>query len=509
MIRLRPYLTALIILFAISELIGNASGHTASAANAANAATSRIQYRWSSIPQPQAFPSVYTEVDGVLTFRGSAERSAPAYGTVEMKTFTPLKAWSLTTKTSSWGGGAGWTGQPAIVRWEPDVLQAMNVQDKFKKLKDFTEVIYASLDGYVYFLELKTGEKTREPLKIGNPIKGSVSVDSRGYPLLYVGEGIPEKGTIGFGLYSLIDQKRLYYMKGIDSFAKRGWGAFDSSALFNRFDDTLLVGGENGMFYNVKLNTAFDAAKKTLTIKPEVSKYRYSIAGNSYQGIENSVAVYGHYAYFADNGGSLQAINLMTNTPIWSLPSVDDTDATIVIETENGVPYLYTGTEVDKQGSKGYAVLRKINGLTGDVVWKKQYACYTQLGDHPVNGGLLATPVLGKQAIADRVVFTLARYGSFGAGLMVALDKKTGDELWSWKMQRYAWSSPVDVYDSKGNASLLQADSAGNVFVVSAMTGQVKGKASLGANVEASPAVFDDYAVVASRGGKIFGLKLE
>jgi hypothetical protein len=494
----RPFLLAAFFLL----LMSLAASQIASAA-------AQIQYRWSAEPKKQTFPTSYTDVEGVLTFRGSAQRSAPSFGTAEMKKFVPLPIWKRTTRSSSWGGGAGWTGQPAIVRWKPDVLQSMNVKEKFKAQKGFTEVIYASLDGYVYFLELTTGEETRKPLRIGNPIKGSVSVDSRGYPLLYVGEGIPENGTIGFGLYSLIDQKRLFYMKGIDSYAKRGWGAFDSSALFNRYEDTLLVGGENGMFYSVKLNTRFDAAEKTLGIKPEVSKYRYSIAGNSYQGIENSVAVYDHYAYFADNGGSLQAIDLLENKPIWSLPSVDDTDATIVIEAENGVPFLYTGTEVDKQGSRGYAVLRKINGLTGEVAWKRQYACFTQLGEHPVNGGLLATPVLGKRSIGDRVVFTLARYGSFGAGLMVALDKKTGEEIWAWKMAKYAWSSPVDVYDGNGNASLLQADSAGNLFVLSAMTGQVKGRTSLGSNIEASPAVFGNYAVVASRGGHIYGLKLE
>ncbi|RUS47147.1 PQQ-binding-like beta-propeller repeat protein [Cohnella sp. AR92] len=494
----RITLLALLVLHSIGTVIGNSAS-----------AASQIQYRWNVEPKKQSFPAEYTDVEGVLTFRGSADRSAPSFGTADMKTFVPRQVWKLTTRSSSWGGGAGWTGQPAIVRWQPEVLKAMNVKDKFKSKTGFTEVIYASLDGYVYFLDLETGEQTRNPLKIGNPIKGSVSVDSRGYPLLYVGEGIPENGTIGFGLYSLIDQKRLFYMKGIDSFAKRGWGAFDSSALFNRYDDTLLVGGENGMFYSVKLNTQFSATKKTLTIKPEVSKYRYSIAGNSYQGIENSVAVYDHYAFFADNGGSLQAIDLTTNKPIWSLPSLDDTDATIVIETENGIPFLYTGTEVDKQGSKGYAVLRKINGFTGEAVWQRQYACFTQRGDHPVNGGLLATPVLGKQSIDDRVIFTIARYGSFGAGLMVALDKKTGKEIWTWKMANYAWSSPVDVYDRSGNASLLQADSAGNFYVLSALTGQVKGRTSLGANTEASPAVFNDYAVVATRGGKIYGLKLE
>ncbi|WP_276352327.1 PQQ-binding-like beta-propeller repeat protein [Cohnella caldifontis] len=467
-----------------------------------------IQYRWDKLPGPQHFPDAYSKIPGVLTFRGNASRTAPSFGTVQMADFQPKIAWSKTTRSSSWGGGAGWTGQPAIVRWPPDVLRTMNVKGKFRAKPDFTEVIYGSLDGYVYFLDLETGEETRPPIRVGNPIKGSVSVDSRGYPLLYVGEGIPENGSIGFNLYSLIDQKRLYRQQGIDSFARRGWGAFDGSALFNRTDDTLLVGGENGMLYVVELNTIYDKAKGTIRVDPKPRKYRYAIAGNARAGIENSVAVYGNAAYFADNGGSLQAVDLKTHAPIWSLPATDDTDATLVIEEENGVPYLYTGTEVDKQGKKGKALLRKINGRTGAVVWSVSYDCYSQIGDHPVNGGLLATPVVGKGEIADLAVFTLARYGSFDGGVMVALDKRTGKERWRLPMGRYAWSSPVDVYDSQGHAYLVQADSVGTIAVIDAENGKVKGSVRTGANIEASPAAFGDMLVVASRGGKIFGIRL-
>ncbi|MUT68509.1 PQQ-binding-like beta-propeller repeat protein [Paenibacillus sp. NEAU-GSW1] len=473
-------------------------------------AGSLFSYEWNRKPAAaKAFPLKYTETEGILTFRGSNERSAPSFGTTSMTTFKPKIAWSKQTRSSSWGGGAGWTGQPAIVKWSPEVLKAMNVKPKFQSKANFTEVIYASLDGYVYFLDLGTGEETRSPIKIGNPIKGSVSVDARGYPLLYVGEGIPENGTIGFSLYSLIDQKRLFRANGIDSFAYRKWGAFDSSALFNRQDDTLTVGGENGLMYKIKLNTAFEPAKKKLTIKPEVSKYRYKIKGNSYQGIENSIAAYGDLAFFADNGGSLQAINVKTHEPKWNLAPLDDTDATIVIEAENDVPFLYTGTEVDKQGTEGYAYIRKINGHTGKVVWQQKYASFSQLGDHPVNGGLLATPVLGKKSISNYVIFTIARYGSFSGGLMVALDKKTGKEAWRMTMKNYAWSSPVDVYDADGKAYIIQADSAGVVSVIDASKGKKLGSLNIGTNIESTPSVFNNTAVVASRGGKIYGIALK
>jgi len=473
-------------------------------------AGSLLTHQWSNKPKlPQIFPEAYTNVEGVLTFRGSNERDAPSYGTVHMVRHQPKIQWEKRTKSSSWGGGAGWTGQPAIVKWAPEVLRTMNVKNKFLSKPDFKEVIYASLDGYVYFMDLETGEETRNPIKVGNPVKGSVSVDARGYPLLYVGEGIPENGTIGFNLYSLIDQKRLLRVNGKDSFAYRSWGAFDSSAVFNRSDDTLLVGGENGLFYHVKLNTIFDPAHKTISIKPEIGKYRYKIKDNAYQGIENSIAVYRDLAFFADNGGSVQAMNLTTFETQWALPPLDDTDASIAIEAEDGIPFLYTGTEVDKQGSKGDAILRKINGLTGQVVWQSNYPSFSLLGDNPVNGGVLATPVIGKRDIEGLVIFTIARYGTFGGGLMAALDKKTGKEVWRLPMNHYAWSSPVDVYDEQGKAYLIQADSAGRISVISGNDGRRLGSLHIGKNIEASPAVYGDYLVVASRGGIIYGIKLE
>lgn len=110
-------------------------------------------------------------------------------------------------------------------------------------------------------------------------------------------------------------------------------------------------------------------------------------------------------------------MNVRTNETVWALPALDDTDATIVVEAEDGIPYLYTGTEVDKQGSKGYAYLRKINGLTGKVVWQMKYECLSVVGgDHPVNGGVLATPVIGKGIFPNSSYSRLPATASSGKG---------------------------------------------------------------------------------------------
>lgn len=454
------------------------------------------------------FNGDYSIMEGVLTFRGNNLRNAPSFGTVNITRSELKEAWSIETSSSSWGGGAGWTGQPSIIKWQDDVKQIMNLKEEYKNKKDFVEVVYASLDGNIYFLDLDTGEKTRKPISIYNPIKGSVSLDPRGYPLLYVGQGIPESEKIGYRIFSLIDGKELYFIKGVDSAAYREWGAFDSAPLIDAKSDRMLLCGENGLFYNIKLNTKFDKENKSISVSPEILKYRYKVQGNSHQGIENSVAVYKNLAYFADNGGTIQCIDLQEMKPVWTFDNTDDTDATITIEVKEGVPYIYTANEVDKQGSSGKAYLRKINGVTGELIFEKPYEAMSLLGDSPVNGGVLATNVIGKKDIDSLVIFNVARYKKFNSGLLVALDKNSGEEVWRLEMDNYCWSSPVDIYDSYGKGYIMQADSVGNLYLIEGKTGKILNVINLGSNIESSPAIFNDTLVVATRGGKIFGVKV-
>jgi hypothetical protein len=461
----------------------------------------------------QTFPGDYTNVEGVLTFRGNHFRNSASFGHIPSNPSQLNIKWTFHTSSSpKWGGGAGWTGQPAIINWDKNVRKIMNLKEPFKNKEEFVETIYASLDGHIYFFDLETGEQSRPPINIHNPIKGSVSLDPRGYPLLYVGQGIPLTGNenIGFRIYSLIDGSLLHFIKGTDPFAFRKWGAFDSAPIINKETDTMYLGGENGILYSLQLNTLFDMDKGTISIQPEILKYRYKINENLHQGIESSVSAYKNIIFFADNGGSIQAIDTRSFTPIWALPPTDDTDATIVIESENDVPYLYTGTEVDKQGAKGNCLLRKLDGLSGDTIWERQIPAFSLLGKKPVNGGLLATPIIGKKEIYNLVIFTISRYKTFDGGLMIALDKKTGEEVWRWEMPHYAWSSPVDVYTKDKQAYIVQCDSAGNIYLIKGLTGEIINTYSSNKfNIEASPAIFNDVMIVANRGGEIRAFQIK
>ncbi len=101
---------------------------------------------------------------------------------------------------------------------------------------------------------------------MGWGFKGTASVDPRGYPLLYAGQGLNDtNGTIGpwrYRVFDLIQNKEVWHISGLDAAAPRhDWGAFDSSALINARTDTLIQPAENGLIYKVKLNASYDAAR--------------------------------------------------------------------------------------------------------------------------------------------------------------------------------------------------------------------------------------------------------
>ena len=456
------------------------------------------------------FQNNYSKLDGIFTFRGNSLRNSPSFGSASVKDKILETSWEFKTSSSTWGGGAGWTGQPSIIKWPADLKEKMNIKDEFKGNDNFVEVIYASLDGNVYFLDLKSGVETRDKIKVGNPIKGSVSIDPRGLPLLYVGEGIKESGTVGFNIYSLIDGSLLYEVNGNDSDANRSWPAFDSSAIVNADTDSVVVGGENGILYNIKLNSNYDKNTNTISVDPKINRYKYNSATNRGRlGIENSIATYANLAYFADNGGVIQCIDLNTLTPVWSVDGFDDIDATLTIDVKDSVPYVYCGNEVDHQGSKGVSKLKKINGISGEIIWEKEFNCESLVGKKAVNGGLMSTNVIGKNNIDNLAIFSLARYGGFNKGSVFALNKNDGNIEWELPLENYMWSSPVDVYDENGDGYIVQGDSVGNLHLIDGKSGSLLNSVLLNGNIESSPAIFNNTIVVATRNGSIYGVNIK
>lgn len=469
-------------------------------------------------PYNLAFGSseMYSELEGVTTFRGNNYRTAPSWGKADVKEKKLEIVWThdigAVSGVGSYWPGAGWTGQPLLAHWSPDVRKIMNINNDLKD-KDLVEVIYPVFDGHIYFLDMETGKESRPRINLGFTVKGTGMVDPRGYPLFYTGQGLNEndgrKGAFKYRIYDLIHQKEIFSMPGNDPVAFRPWGANDSSALLNRYTDTLLDCGENGLVYKAKLNTKFDKKAGTISINPSITKYRYKSSYSPEQGIENSPAVYRNLMYFADNGGTIQCLDINKLEPVWIFKSGDDTDSSITIEeTDEGV-FLYTANEVDKRGKSGARAncnVRKLNALTGELVWQKDYSCVYQ---NYINGGALATPVIGKNDINDIVIFNIALTGSTSDGTLVALDKKTGKEVWKRQLDAYSWSSPVDFMSKDGKTYMLLCDFKGYMHLVDPKTGEDLDKISVGGNVEASPSVYNDMAVVGTYAKKIYGVKIK
>lgn len=345
-------------------------------------------------------------------------------------------------------------------------------------------------------------------------MKGTGMVDPRGYPIFYTGMGLNENNgkftEFKYMMFNLIDQTPLYSILGRDPVAFRRWGAFDSSAMIDKKTDTFLEAAENGLVYRVKLNTNFNKDAKTIAISPQITRYRYKDSTNDELGIENSPAYYKNYMYFCDNGGIFQCLDVNTLKPVWTYDIGDDTDSTTVIEeTAEGV-FLYTANQVDKRSqvskSAENANIRKFNALTGELIWQKDYSC---VYNYYINGGALGTPLLGKDDISDIIIYPICFTGTNQDGKLVALNKDTGEEVWTRELAAYSWTSPVGIKSSEGKTYGIFGDFAGKLHLFDPMTGKDLHTISLGGNIESSPAVYNDMIVVGSYAKKIYGVRIK
>lgn len=460
----------------------------------------------------------YSDVMGIIGFRGDNFRSGASYGITTMVNKKLSSGWSVNTGTltapdgNTWTG-SGWTGQPLIVEWDVQTQRNMNLYDWAKNTPGLVEVIYACMDGYVYFLDLDTGERTRDPLNIGYTFKGTPALDPRGYPLLYLGSGYHSNyGNSRAFIVSLIDGEVLYTYGNGDRFALRDWSMFDASPLIDAETDTLIHPGENGILYLIHLNSKYDPNAGTVSVDPdEVVKWRYKSTRNGSQywlGMEDSPIVWNGYIIMADNGGQLMCLDLNTLELVWVQDVLDDTNCTPVLDVEDGHPYVYVSTSFH-QGWRSWTTATipvwKIDGVTGEILWQTDYECYTESG---VSGGVQGTIAVGKGDCDDRVFVPVSKTPNVSAGVLAALDKQTGEELWTFPTKMYSWSSPVDFYDSNGKCYVAYTTFGGYLYILDGRTGEVVDSMDLGGKVEASPAVYNNWVVVGLRSCKILGVKL-
>lgn len=464
-------------------------------------------------------PERYTELEGIVTFRGDNFRSGAAYGTASVSSKTLTKVWSKSTSGLSdtdgtYWSGSGWTGQPLIVKWPEATRKNISAMYDWAREKEgLVEVIYATLDGHVYFYELTSGEYTRDPLNLGFNYKGAGALDPRGYPILYVGSGVDSvNGRSRVKVVNLIDNSVMFEFGHNETFANRGWHMFDSSPLVSAETDQLIYPGENGILNIIHLNTKYNEQTGELSVDPDnIVKWKYNgvRSGSRYWlGVESSAAIINNYIFLADNGGNLMCLDLNTLKLVWVQDVLDDTNCSPVVDVEDGHPYIYISTSFH-YGWRSYSTAEipifKIDAETGEIVWRTDYTCYTV---QDLSGGVQGTIAVGKNKLSDMIFVPVARTPGASSGTLAALKKDTGEVIWEKETSMYSWSSPVDFYDADGNGYLLYCNSGFNMFLIDGKTGEQLDYMNLGGNIEASPAMYGNYAVVGTRAMRTYCIQV-
>jgi hypothetical protein len=433
-----------------------------------------------------AAPGSGFETPGLLTFRGSVTRTYYGEGPVPED---PQVVWSypgdsggmcsestVGDETKVWCG-SGWTGQPSV--FERDGR---------------TWVVFGAYDRNVHFLDYETGEDIIPPFPTGDIIKGSVSIDPDGFPLVYSGSRDNSLHVISI---DGPEPEELWSLSA-DAVSPTKWNDdWDGTPLI--IDDYLYEGGENSQFHVVKLNRSY-AADGSVQVDPQLVfnapgwDDELTAALPSRQNdvsIENSVAYHDGVVYFANSGGLVQGWDVSAipdggqANRVFRFWTGDDTDASVVIDDEG---YLYVGVEVDRGGPRTEEVgqLIKLDPRKPDdpIVWSVHD-----------ESGFWSTPAL----YGDLVISPADNGTAYG------VDRATGEVRWTVDLPGPTWQSAVIVDDV-----WVQGDCNGILhgFDVSDPTVQPPElwTVELGGCIESTPALWHGRLFVGTRGGRFFAV---
>ena len=472
---------------------------------------------------------------GVLTFRGDAFRQNAAAGTVrsakELSMVWQVEAGSARGASTTYYG-IGWTGQPAIVKWSKEVREKSGLYETKLEKVGLKEVIIAGMDGVIYFLDLDDGSLTRNNIKLGYPMKGTPSVHPSGFPFMTVGQYARKMksrtGTIGLRQYNLYNGKEMSLIDGFDGKMHRGFnnvGSFETSALIDRTSDTMITAASNGLLYLVSLNSDFDyqagtyrqSGASTVVLKTRTRAEKKE----SYTAVESSPAMYDKYVFYADMGGVLRCVDTNSLKTVWAVETGDAVEATLALNlNDTGGLDLYTGNMLINR-NKGAAQIRGYDALTGTEKWMTEIPVKKDTKTKK-GVGVKASPLVGQNQLKDLVYFTVTGLSEDGKSQMrlaedtqavlVALDQKTGSIVWTRGLTGRSESSPVAVYDEKGQGWVIQASGDGEILLLEGLTGKIVHQLTVEGEIEASPAVYNDMLVIGTTGkdsSYIYGIRIQ
>ena len=383
---------------------------------------------------PESVGRPWGSVDGLLQFRGNPTRTWYGTGPLPERPRVlwrfprgdepPMCAESRVGKRVSRWCGTGWTGQPAV--WvRPDGV---------------TEVVFGAFDRAVHFLDAATGRRTRPDLPTGDIIKGSVTIDPDGYPLLYFGSRDNRLRVVALDR----DPPRVLWTLRSADYPGLHNDDWDGNPAI--VDGVMYVGGENGWFYAVELERALDARGR-VRVSPVVrvamegwTEELLERAGDRSTSIESSVALFEKRAYFANSLGRVVGVDVSNVTTgrapvLFDYWTGDDTDATLVVDREG---FLYAAVELERFLPRAREVgqLLKLDPRRPDDprVWGVPIpaAMGAERG-----GGIWSTPALAHGLL----------YVTTESGRLLVVDTTDGRVVWEETLARHLWSSPVVVGD--------------------------------------------------------------
>lgn len=405
-------------------------------------------------------PNSYANVRGITTADGNDYRDSRSFGGFEAGGGHLETLWRQERPSSA-------AVQPIAVSWDADMRQMMNLYPDKASREDLVEILSCGADGTLSFTDLADGSATRDPISLGFTPGGALSLDPRGYPLLYIG-GNAENACMN--IYSLITGELLYKYGGEkDSFAlldsERG---FSCSPLVSGDTDTLIWPGGNGILYTMNLNSDFDRAAGTVSLNPDTPvKYRYTATGGADSASPASFSITGlsawrNYAFITDTGGYIQCIDINTMQPVYVQKlGAGIVSSPLIEEAADGI-YLYSGSK----SANGNASVYKLKGLSGEIIWQRDLACGAE-------GGFLSTPVSGRGDL-DGMIFCMAAQADGDNAVLLALTSDTGEIKWEQKTGRPSVFSPAAAYTSSGTGYLLEAG-GGGAMLLAGNSGEVLG----------------------------------
>ena len=354
-------------------------------------------------------------------------------------------------------------------------------------------VAFGGYDRNVNFLDPATGTAAYPPYATNDIIKGSITIDPDGFPLMYTGSRDNDFHVVAIDR----EEPEALWKLNAEAVQPTRWNNdWDGSALI--IDDYLFEGGENSRFFIVKLNRGYDA-EGFVTVDPDIvfsaagwdDELIAAVGGNV--SIENSVAISGNTVYFANSGGLVQGWDITDldaggePTRTFRFWTGDDTDATITIDDEG---MLYVGTQYERGNARSQELgqIIKLDPSNPDdpVVWSRE-------ARQGLDTGVWATPALWE----DLVIIAT------DDGRVLGLERSDGTERWTLNLPGPLWQSPVVV-----DGTLIQGDCDGflHAFDITGPEPAERWTIELGGCIESTPAVWNGQIFVGSRNGTFYAV---